>query len=210
MSGIIAILILLGLIGLAVNVVESISQFVGSIPQFIIENPVIIVIIGIIVILIIIEVYLTYQEKLLIYKSIELITPLNLSDKEKYLLMAAITVLDQRITVFSPHDLAVKGVDTTYTYYKNLYDKGYFDRYYRGQYSLNITMLEKAVNQYMSEINYRIGLAKKSKLKKQAKQTIENYEADKLKIRLYGNRYVTYKSVSEYINRKKQIEARRF
>ena len=133
------------------------------------------------------------------YIPIYLMNEINLPQNENYLLTEAVSQIQDGMTSFSPHDMGVKGIETTGTYYKNLFDKGYFDKERRGLYRVNATLLGRALDHYFSLINYNLNRVQSSKHKKLAEQATEMYEADKTIIRLTPTRTIPYVALAAYL-----------
>jgi len=208
---VLALIMLIVIILLLVHFVDSVKSYFNPMIVFFQSHPIVLLILAICIIaMTTISAYIKAENKRAEYKPTILSDYFNLTEKEKYLLIAAIYVLGYNTTSFSPHDMAIKGVETTSTYYKNLYDKGYFDKFQRGIYSINPTMLERVLTRYFSDIDYKIGLAKNTIFKSKGSKTIELYEEDKNTIRLNWKYKVPLKSLAKYIENKKRLESRRF
>ena len=134
------------------------------------------------------------------YIPIYMMNELNLPDNENYLLTEAIQQIGNGITSFSPHDMGVRGIETTSTYYKNLFDKGYFDKERRGLYRVNPTLLNRALTNYLSLVDHNMSRVNSSKHKKQVAQSIDAYEIDKQMIRLTPSLTIPYAVLSAYIS----------
>ena len=204
-------IILIVIISFLVYFVDSVRDFFNPLFLFFQSHPIILLILAIgIIAMMIVSALLKEENKRTEYKTVFLSDFFNLTDKEQYLLIAAIYVLGNNTTYFSPHDMAIKGVETTSTYYKNLYDKGYFDKYQRGIYCVNPTMLERVLTQYINAIDYNSNLAKNSIFKKKGEKTIALYEQDKKTVRLNQKYAVPYINIAKYIENKKLLESRKF
>lgn len=183
-------LIILLLLGLAITVYE----FVAANITYIVAG---ILLLAIVIIFILVS---KNEKKNAQYRPVTLIKVANLPENEEYLYFKTLLLIPDGIYSFMPHDLGVLGIQTTSTYYKNLFDKGYYDRIAHGTYAINRANLQKMLDKYESVIMKQITRVKGVSLHKSAAQeALRQYEEDLNNIRVGKSKRIEKDVLDKYL-----------
>lgn len=134
------------------------------------------------------------------YRPVTLRQIAQFPENEEYLYFKTLLLLTDNIMSFTPHDLGVMGIQTTSTYYLNLYNKGYYDRISHGTYAINKVNLGALIEKYDSAIKANINRNKSSSLHKTtASASIESYENDLKELRIGKNKRIDRTVIEAYL-----------
>jgi len=134
------------------------------------------------------------------YRPVTLRQVAQFPENEDYLYFKTLLLLDDGIKSFTPHDLGVMGIQTTNTYYLNLYNKGFYDRIAHGTYAINKINLGTLVEKYDSAVQANISRNKSSSMHKAiATTSIEAYENDLKDLRIGKNKRIDREVINAYL-----------
>ena len=92
------------------------------------------------------------------------------------------------------------GIQTTSTYYLNLYNKGYYDRIAHGTYAINKVNLGTLVEKYDNAVRANISRNKSASMHKTiAAASLEAYENDLKELRIGKNRRINREVINAYL-----------
>ena len=124
----------------------------------------------------------------------------QLPENEDYLYFKTLLLLADGIKSFTPHDLGVMGIQTTSTYYLNLYNKGYYDRIAHGTYAINKVNLNSIVEKYDNAVAMNINRNKSASMHKTtAAASIKSYEEDLKALRIGKSKRIDRQIINEYL-----------
>ena len=135
------------------------------------------------------------------YRPVNLRQIAQFPENEDYLYFKTLLLIGDGITSFTPHDLGVMGIQTTSTYYLNLYNKGYFDRIAHGTYAINKINLGALVEKYDNSVKANINRNKSASMHKSiAAASIESYENDLKELRIGKNKRISREVINAYLD----------
>ncbi|MBO5640325.1 MAG: hypothetical protein J6N21_23585 [Butyrivibrio sp.] len=134
------------------------------------------------------------------YRPVTLRQIAQFPENEDFLYFKTLLLLDEGIKSFTPHDLGVMGIQTTSTYYLNLYNKGYYDRIAHGTYAINKVNLGTLVEKYDNAVRANISRNKSASMHKTiAAASLEAYENDLKELRIGKNRRINREVINAYL-----------